>query len=175
MLRQLHNQTQGTLADRIRDTDYKVNHCGIDITRPRDPVHKIVLDSARLYEVPFSKYDQRAPDNWYGIAGPLLNFLSGFALRRKELRLGHHQMPLVRKGNQERVVNVTQYGIYGCHHILCEGMTFPPEKRASMAQSLGPLTTLMCYIRSERQFSAKWHTAVKRLLLIFLILIVWSH
>ncbi|CAK9833180.1 hypothetical protein ANTRET_LOCUS9903 [Anthophora retusa] len=136
-------------------TDYKVSFRGREYTKGRDAIHQVVFETAQEQGVPFAHYTQNSPQNWYGIAGPLLNLLSGFAMRRKELRLGHHQMPLVKRENQERVVNVAQYGIYGCHHILCEGISFPPEKRASMPQSLGPLTILLCYLRSERQYSAK--------------------
>ncbi|CAK9833187.1 hypothetical protein ANTRET_LOCUS9910 [Anthophora retusa] len=155
VLRQHHNQTAGNLITKLSQTDYKVSFRGREYTKGRDAIHQVVFETAQEQGVPFAHYTQSSPQNWYGIAGPLLNFLSGFGMRRKELRLGHHQMPLVKRGNQERVVNVTQYGIYGCHHILCEGISFPPEKRASMPQSLGPLTIPLCYLRSERQYSAK--------------------
>lgn len=31
---------------------------------------------------------------WFGIAGPFSNFLSGFGFRLKELRLGHSEFPV---------------------------------------------------------------------------------
>lgn len=101
-------------------------------------------------------------DSWYGIANPLLNFLSGFALRRKELRLGHHHAPIEKKNNLQKDASLAQYGISGVHHPLCEGVSFPPEKRASMPQTVGPITAPLCYMKAERKYSQKWEVAVKR-------------
>nr|QMP82326.1 nucleocapsid protein [Phasmatodean orthomyxo-related virus OKIAV172] len=162
VLRQHHNQTGGNLHARISSTDFKVQMQGVEYTKGREDIYHIVGTVAHEEGIPFGKYENNNAANWYGIAGPLLNFLGGFALRRKELRLGHHTMPIEKRGNIERVVNLAQYGLYGAHHILCEGVTFPPEKRSSMAQSVGPMTSLLCYLKSDRRFAEKWAAACKR-------------
>nr|QPL15316.1 nucleoprotein [Hymenopteran orthomyxo-related virus OKIAV174] len=162
MLRQHHNGTGGTLEARIAGTDFKITYNGQEKTVPKDPIKEIVASEAILQGIPFARYENRDPKNWYGIANPLLNFLSGYALRRKELRLGHHVMPIEKRNNQEKDVTLSQYGIYGVHHPLCEGVSFPPEKRSSMPQSLGPMTSLLCYMKSERRYIKKWSDAVKR-------------
>lgn len=56
---------------------------------------------------------------------------------------------------------VDKYGLMRQHHVLLEGSTFPPEKRSSMAQSIGPMTALLCYVRSEEKYTKKWARAVK--------------
>lgn len=42
---------------------------------------------------------------------------------------------------------------------LLEGASYPPEKRTSMAQSVGPLTALICYLRSEKKYENKYFDA----------------
>nr|QPL15393.1 nucleoprotein [Hymenopteran orthomyxo-related virus OKIAV171] len=162
ILRQRANGTNGTLAARIGSAAYQVTAPGATYNITKQNVEEILVAQAALAGLEFKKYAQDDPGNWYGIANPLLNFLSGFALRRKELRLGHHIMPVGKKNNKEEVVNLSQFGIYGCHHILCEGVSFPPEKRASMPQTLGPIATLLCYLKSDRMYEKKWEVAVKR-------------
>lgn len=71
-------------------------------------------------------------------------------------------MPIEKRNNQEKDVSLSQYGIYGVHHPLCEGVSFPPEKRSSMPQTLGPMTALLCYMKSDRRYMKKWADAVKR-------------
>ncbi|CAG4939126.1 unnamed protein product [Colias eurytheme] len=80
----------------------------------------------------------------------------------KELRLGHDKMPVSKKDDVMQEVPVKKYGLNGAHHILLEGSTFPPEKRSSMAQSMGPMTAYLCMIRSEGIYRDKWASAVKR-------------
>lgn len=149
VLRQRYNKTGGRLESKISDTDYSVTWLGQVKSLPRERVHKIVEDRAPKIGIPFGKFEPKDKDNWYGIAGHIFNFLSGFNLRIKEIRLGHNTMPIGKEQGREKAVQLSQYGIYGCHHILCEGVTFPPEKRASMVQSLGPLTLLICYLKNR--------------------------
>nr|QPL15348.1 nucleoprotein [Hymenopteran orthomyxo-related virus OKIAV175] len=161
ILRQRYNSTGGTLENRIATTDFKITD-GQERTVPKDVILKLMLENANNNGIPFGKYGQDDPENWYGIANPIYNFLSGFALRKKELRLGHGLMPIEKRDNQEKSVQIAQYGVYGVHHVLCEGISFPPEKRASMPQTVGPITALLCYIKSDRRYSKKWADAVKR-------------
>lgn len=50
------------------------------------------------------------------------------------------------------------------HHILLEGISFPPQKRSSMAQSLGPMTTAIMVAKNGNsvQFGQKWKDALTR-------------
>lgn len=104
----------------------------------------------------WKKYGTEDKSNWFGVSGPYLNFFTGFGLRMKELRIGHSNMPHSKSDDVMKSVPVAKYGLYGCHRILLEGCTFPPEKRSSMSQSLGCMTSLLCYLKSSADYEKKW-------------------
>lgn len=62
------------------------------------------------------------------------------------------------------MTSTSYYGFYSVHHPLLEGISIPPEKKSGMAQSLGPLTSLICLARSDSdpKYSKRWRAAVKR-------------
>nr|XP_033322045.1 uncharacterized protein LOC117218080 [Megalopta genalis] len=162
-LLRLHNDLPGaTSAARVSDRDFKIIVGGDEHTRQKHEVLNIVNEEAVAAGIPFAKYDQREPSNWYGIANTLLSFLGGHALRREELRLGHSYMPVKMKGNRKGYITLSRYGICDIHHTLCEGVSYPPEKRAPMSKLMGPLAVLLCYMRANRISSPKWTNVVKR-------------
>jgi hypothetical protein len=55
--------------------------------------------------------------------------------------------------------SLSSFGIAPMHHVLCEGSTFPPEKRTSMAMSVGSLTALLNYLTSNEKYRGKWKQA----------------
>lgn len=60
--------------------------------------------------IPVREYDQREPDDCGTVtANPPLNFLSAFALRRKESRLGHCHVPIEKKSNEQNNYRNTKY------------------------------------------------------------------
>ncbi|KAK9873561.1 hypothetical protein WA026_022974 [Henosepilachna vigintioctopunctata] len=73
------------------------------------------------------------------------------SLRMTELRVGHSQMPIGKNGETVQSFPVEKYGLNGSHHILLQGCTYPPEKRSAMALSFGPMTALLCHIRTEEK------------------------
>ncbi|KAG5870178.1 hypothetical protein JTB14_032470 [Gonioctena quinquepunctata] len=76
-------------------------------------------------------------DNWYGTAAPYIDFFVGNGLRMNELRLGHNT----------------------ANH---KGGGQIQEKRGSMAQSLGPMTSFLLHVRKEEKYRRKWTNAAKR-------------
>lgn len=100
--------------------------------------------------------------DWFGICGPYLNFLTGFGLRMKELRLGHSEFPYSKQNNTTSSYSIQKFGLTRVHHILLEGIRFPPERRSSMAQSLRPMTALLCYLQAPTTYENKFHEAAKR-------------
>lgn len=46
--------------------------------------------------------------------------------------------------------------------MLLEGASFPPERRSSIVQSIGPITAWLCMLRSEGIYRRKNAAAVKR-------------
>lgn len=103
----------------------------------------------RYTRLEYKKFKEGVTANWYGTMGPYLDFFCGFGLRFKELRIGHDKMPITRPDGVTTEFPVRKYGLTGVHHVFLEGFTFPPEKRSSMAQSMGPMTTVLCMVRSE--------------------------
>lgn len=99
---------------------------------------------------------------WLETTRPFMDFFSGFSLRLTELRLGHMHFPVRKDGDTQIAFPVSKYGLNGAHHVLLEGSTFPPEKRSSMEQSLGPMTSFICMLRSDDKYRNKYENAVKR-------------
>ncbi|CAB3225845.1 unnamed protein product [Arctia plantaginis] len=94
--------------------------------------------------------------------GPYLDMISAYSLRTNELRLGHNNMPITKADGIHKSFPVSKYGLSGAHHLLLEGTSFPPERRSSIAQSLGPMTAWLRMIRSEGIYRRKYASAVKR-------------
>ncbi|KOB65068.1 Uncharacterized protein OBRU01_23417, partial [Operophtera brumata] len=124
-----------------------------------EPIWTKAVNDAGLENKKFEETDE---NNWYGTMGPYLDFFAGFGLRMKELHVGHSKMPLTKREGSLVEFPVAKYGINGAHHILLQGCTFPPEKRSSMAQSVGPMTAFLCMVKSDGIYRKKWASAVKR-------------
>lgn len=103
-------------------------------------------------------------NEWFGIAEPYCYFLTGFSLRLKELRLGHSEFHIKTEGAKSTSYPLSKFGLSGRHYILLEGIGFPPERRSSMAQYLGPMTNLLCYLMSPTNYDDKFEDACKMLL-----------
>lgn len=56
------------------------------------------------------------------------------------MRLGHNNMPITKVDGVHKSFPDTKYGLSGAHHVLLEGTSFPPERRSSIVQSMGPMT-----------------------------------
>lgn len=74
---------------------------------------------------------------------PYLSYCCAWSFRLKELRTGHGRFVISKKDQKECEARVSDFGLKARHHVLLEGITFPPEGRASMAQTVGPMTTLI--------------------------------
>lgn len=142
--------------------DFSFTIAGQQNSVKRDAALKAVQDAFAVENLEYCKYDMNDRNNWYGMCGPYLDFFVGFEYRMQELRIGHNEMCVGKDGQTEKKFLVSKYGIMPNHHILLEGLGFPPEKRASMAQSVGPLTALLCYLRVPDQFKEKWKNACLR-------------
>lgn len=108
--------------------------------------------------------DKDSNKNWVGTMGPYLNMLGCWGLRLQELRVGHTKMPVARVGDKMSVVPIEKYGLSPAHAVHLEGITYPPERRASMSMSLGALTTVLCMLRTKGKYRNKWENAVKKTL-----------
>lgn len=107
-----------------------------------------------MFDLRYTPPKNRETDHWWGTAAPFLTFLAAHKLRRNELRVGHSKMP-ISKGKDPKFVNVSGWGLDAAHHILLEGISYPPDKKSAMAQSLGPMTIAI-------QCARMWHMAMKK-------------
>lgn len=87
-----------------------------------------------------------------------------FSARLKEIRNGHRYFIKKKKDGKEHVSRVADFGIGMEHHVLLEGITYPPEMASSMAQSLGGLTNAikLCNENRTSMYSEKWRAAFTR-------------
>lgn len=112
------------------------------------------VDAAKLVKILMSLYDLHYeyvganPPKWYGVAAPFLTFMSAFNNRINEVRTGCDTMPISKSATETKAIKVSQYGLSPAHHCLLDGISFPPHKRSSLAQSIGPMTQLIMVHRS---------------------------
>lgn len=133
---------------------------GMKHTVAKDLMKKI----ANAHGFKYGRPDKSDSNHWFGTISPLLCFIHLYKVRATELRVGHSKMTLKKEGDTTRMVSMSQYGLSGAHHILLEGISIPPEKRAGMAQSLGAMTSWVALNRSENdnKYSKRWKSAVMR-------------
>lgn len=100
------------------------------------------------------KYDveKESEGNWIGTMGPYLNMLGCWGLRLQELRVGHTKMPDARDGEKMNVIPIEKYALTPAHAVHLKGITYPPERRASMSMSLGALTTVLCLLHTKGKY-----------------------
>lgn len=108
--------------------------------------------------------DKDSDGNWIGTMGPYLNMMGCWGLRLQELRVGYIKMPVARDGEKMIVIPIEKYGLSSAHAVHLEGITYPPERRASISMSLGALTTVFCMLRTKGKYRNKWENAVKKTL-----------
>lgn len=187
LLRQVNSNPNAALAHKIASSEQSWTHAGtthkIDMKEVIDLVELCACinglcykdatavnynppeggssmeDDGKLVFPPMTYTNLLRGREWFGIAGPFSNFLSGFGLRLKELRLGHSEFPVSKDANSTTSYPISKFGLSRAHHILLEGIRFPPEKRSSMVQSLGPMTTVLCYLQSNPLYEAKFLNA----------------
>ncbi|GLV44722.1 hypothetical protein CBL_20633 [Carabus blaptoides fortunei] len=70
--------------------------------------------------------------------------------------------PVKKVDGDTKHIKVETHEFAGRHHVLPEGVSFPPERRTAMAQSIGPMTAYLSMIRSEGQYRKNWEDPVKR-------------
>ncbi|CAG9840767.1 unnamed protein product [Diabrotica balteata] len=105
---------------------------------------KIVKKAATKEGLEFKKFN-RAEENWIN-----------------ELRLGRNDFPIGKNPDgSTRAFQVPKYGFNGMHDVLLKGLTYPPEKRSLIAQSLGAMTVLLLHVKTPQRYRQKWTAAAK--------------
>lgn len=123
----------------------------------------IMVNVFHVYGLNYSA-DNYGPNHWYGMMSPLLTFMTAFPLRMNEVRTGCDQFTVGKNENRIQSVRVNQYGLDGKHHLLLDGITYPPVKKSAMAQSVGPMTQLICLarVRGRPEYANKWKQALSK-------------
>lgn len=76
--------------------------------------------------------------------------------------MGHSRIPISKSNEGYKSFKAEAYGLNASHHILLEGCTFPPERKSSMIQSLGPMTIYLSMLRSDGKYRTKFEDAFMR-------------
>lgn len=163
VLRQQSNANKiGKLADKVPE-NITANVDGENKTVETIKALNIVQVSMSLYNLTYT-YEGPSPPEWYGVAAPFLTFMSAFNNRMNEVRTGCDTMPISKTATETRAIKVSQYGLSPAHHCLLDGISFPPHKRSSLAQSIGPMTQLIMVhrIQSTPSYAGRWKKAVLR-------------
>nr|AVR52570.1 NP [Photinus pyralis orthomyxo-like virus 2] len=160
--RQAANNQKTNAMQKTQSSDPKIHTNKQDRSINRKAAEDAWIKACRDQGLEYKTYSPQDASNWYGTAGPYIDFFRSYALRLGELRAGHSELP-TKKGDDERTaVPLSRYGINGAHHVLLEGITYPPEVKSSMAQSVGPLTALLTMFQHKGIYRSKWENAVKR-------------
>lgn len=161
ILRQTGNTSStGKVADKV--TTFSI-HVGSTIKEvSKDDGLGIVRAVFKAYGLDYT--GGQAASAWVGLINPYITFMAGFNHRMAEVRTGTSKFQVGKDGAQIREVAVSQYGLSAAHHIHLEGITYPPVKRAAMAQSIGPLSQLILVhqTRNESLYNKKWKEAAVR-------------
>nr|QMP82368.1 nucleocapsid protein [Dermapteran orthomyxo-related virus OKIAV170] len=160
-LRQNANQN-GKMAEKVSGTGFVITSGASEYKMTYEAATKIVLEEATKQKFAYEKSSQQKRVEWYGTVGPYLDFLGTYQLRLRELRLGHLAYPVQKNKDEIREIPITEFGLEGSHQPLLEGITYPPEKRASQVQSLGPMTQLICYLKASTGYTDKFENACKK-------------
>lgn len=162
ILRQKTRLESSNMIKKTAETSFKVMYKGKEYIYTTKDALEMWEAQTKSEQLVYKKFDEGDENDWYGTMGPYLDMFSSFALRTNELRLGHNKMPITKAAGVHTSFPVSSYGLSGAHHVLLEGASFPPERRSSIVQSLGPMTVWICMVRSEGAYRKKYARAVKR-------------
>lgn len=163
VLRQASNTNKvGKLAEMI-PSQLTVTVDGAPFTTPSQEAAKLVKYLMSIYGLEYV-YVGANPPEWYGVAAPFLTFMSAFNNRMNEVRTGCDTMPISKSPTETKAIKVSQYGLSPAHHCLLDGISFPPHKRSSLAQSIGAMTQLIMVHRtnSTPSYEGRWKKAAMR-------------
>lgn len=151
----------GKLSEKVGES-YTIHRGANQHLLPRVQAHDQVIKVFEVYGLRYN--DQPFPAPWLGMIAPYLTFMSCFKHRMDEVRSGEGKFPIGMSGVNTLMADLTQFGLNSSHHVHCEGITYPPMKRSSIAQSVGPMTQLIMLNQSRKNpsFSDKWKRACAR-------------
>lgn len=163
VLRQQANpQPKGSVHTKVVN-NFTIKLHGVIKEVPKEDAMNLVRDIFRMYGLEYTQAPFPAP--WIGMMAPYITFMSCFKHRFDEVRNGVSKFEIGKNQVGDTLLaDLGQFGINSSHHIHCEGITYPPTKRSSIAQSIGPLAQLVLLNQSRKnqQYSDKWKKAAAR-------------
>lgn len=157
----LNNKEPTNMEKKSAATEYKFTQRGIEYTLKKAEIETIWDAELKANGLEYKKIEGKT--NWIGTIGPYLSMMGTGGHRIQELRVGHMKMPAGKKQDGTiKMIALEKYQLDPSHAILLEGVTYPPERRSSMAMSLGPMTQMLQMITTDSKYRTKWESAVKR-------------
>lgn len=141
-----------------KDKELTVSHNGTKHEYNREALIKDLEELLKWFGLKMEKPKAEDRNHWWGTFLPYLSYCCAWSSRLKELRTGHGRFVISKKDGKEIEARVSDFRLKARHHVLLEGVTFSPESRASMSQSVGPMTTLISLAgESKRSSYGKKH------------------
>lgn len=165
ILRQEANGDESKLAEKAAK-GFLIKWDKKEVTLSLENMRSLLEQTAACFNLGYKKATDEQ-NMWYSTAAPYLTFLIGFNQRLKEIRAGHTMLPMPENTSpSERYkYNIRYYGFNQAHSVLMDGISFAPEKKSSIGQSLGIGAALIQIYRTKNQptkFRKKWMDAVVR-------------
>ena len=132
-LRQTTNPRSGGAVDSKISDELSIHWGATTKTASTAALRTRMIDVFTAYELNYSA-ENFGPNHWYGMISPFLTFMTAFPLRMNEVRTGCDQFTVGKSNNRIQTVRVNQYGLDGKHHLLLDGITYPPVKKSAMVQ-----------------------------------------
>ncbi|BES98590.1 Hypothetical protein NTJ_11405 [Nesidiocoris tenuis] len=151
---------RGKIGEKLKDI---LGEDGKTVKLKVEDLKTTVRELAASYDLLYT-YNPNKREHWWGMAAPYLSLMNLFKHRLNEVRNGCEYFPIYKSSTEIEQVGIGQYGLNGAHHILLDGISYPPRKRYLAAHSLGPMTQLimLAQCRGTTDYSAKWKLAVTR-------------
>ncbi|RZF36428.1 hypothetical protein LSTR_LSTR010848 [Laodelphax striatellus] len=165
ILRQEANGSGAVLAEKAAN-GFNIKWGNKEINLSLENMKALLNQTAACFGLGYKKATSDET-TWYSTAAPYLTFLIGFNQRLKEIRAGHTMlaMPENTPAAERYKYNIRYYGFNQAHSVLMDGISFAPEKKSSIGQSLGVGTALIQIFKTKDQphrFRKKWIDAVVR-------------
>nr|QPZ88433.1 putative nucleocapsid protein [Soybean thrips quaranja-like virus 1] len=155
------NQGSNYVDNPAHGTDFKFTCRGKE--------HKIARNVALniwVEELGACGFEYKKDAEFIGVLSPILTIFSSFALRFNELRQGHEEVLMGKSPEGIPLkMKIANFGLSKKHTPLCEGITYPPERKSAMAQSVGPVTSMIWLMLStDNTYARKWASSTAKLL-----------
>ncbi|QHR77127.1 nucleoprotein [Quaranjavirus johnstonense] len=156
-----NNKGRSSILSKIDDatTAYQFTLHGKTITVVKEELKKVYRDCISAY------FEWSNMSEWMGSVHTIMALWNLFGARLNEIRIMPSANTIsVEKDNKVTVVkDFNQYGIPSGMRHFATGADFKPTMKSALAQSMGPVTTIVQLSEAtDNQYAGKWVDAFKR-------------